>query len=132
MILRHNGKKIQDSSRIEIHINSISYDSYTNCLIDKYTMKESLQLNRLIRLVDPNIEIIYILPFHISDDILNYNFAILENMGIKDIENRLHLIVPEATEYIPSNYSLSKLLYLSPNTIKEIKEIIKNKNKKLI
>ena len=123
-------EKIQDSSRIEIHINSISYDSYTNCLIDKYTMKESLQLNRLIRLVDPNIEIIYILPFHISDDILNYNFAILENMGIKDIENRLHLIVPEATEYIPSNYSLSKLLYLSPNTIKEIKEIIKNKNKK--
>ena len=43
--------KIQNTSRMEIHFFSISKDSYNNCLIDKYSLTEALQLNRLIRLV---------------------------------------------------------------------------------
>ena len=124
---KSNWKNIQNSSRVEIHFYSISRDSYHNCLIDKFTMKESLQLNRLIRLVDPKIEIIYILPFQISDEILTYYFSLLESIGVENLENRLHLIVPDATDYIPSNYSLTKLLYLSPGTIMEIKDLIKDK-----
>ncbi len=114
---------IQESTRIEIHFFSISNDSYHNCLTDKFSMKECLQLNRLIRLVDPNIEIIYILPCQIQDEILTYYFSLLESIGVKNIEDRLHLIVPEASEYLPSNYSLSKLLYLSPITINQIKTL---------
>ena len=114
---------IQESTRIEIHFFSISNDSYHNCLTDKFSMKECLQLNRLIRLVDPNIEIIYILPCQIQDEILTYYFSLLESIGVKNIEDRLHLIVPEASEYLPSNYSLSKLLYLSPITINQIKAL---------
>ena len=114
---------IQELTRIEIHFNSLSNDSYNNCIVDKFTMKECLQLNRLIRLVDPNIEIIYILPCQIADEILIYYFSLLESIGVKDIEKRLHLIVPEAVDYFPNNYSLSKLLYLSPRTIQQIKEL---------
>ena len=114
---------IQDLTRVEIHFYSISNDSYHNCLIDKFSMKECLQLNRLIRLVDSNIEIIYILPCQIPDEILTYYFSLLESIGVKNIENRLHLIIPEATEYFPNNYSLSKLLYLSPKTIQQIKDL---------
>ena len=114
---------IQELTRVEIHFNSISSDSYNNCMIDKFSMKECLQLNRLIRLVDPNIEIIYILPCQITDEILIYYFSLLESIGVKNIEKRLHLIVPEAVDYFPNNYSLSKLLYLSPKTIQQIKEL---------
>ena len=114
---------IQDLTRVEIHFYSISNDSYHNCLIDKFSMKECLQLDRLIRLVDSNIEIIYILPCQIPDEILTYYFSLLESIGVKNIENRLHLIIPEATEYFPNNYSLSKLLYLSPKTIQQIKDL---------
>ena len=57
---KSNWDKIQNKPRVEIHYYSISNDSYTNCLIDKFSLKEALQLNRLIRLVDPNLEIIYI------------------------------------------------------------------------
>ena len=114
---------IQDLTRIEIHFYSISNDSYHNCLIDKFSMKECLQLDRLIRLVDSNLEIIYILPCQIPDEILTYYFSLLESIGVKNIENRLHLIIPEATEYFPNNYSLSKLLYLSPKTIQQIKDL---------
>ena len=125
-------ENIQDSARVEIHFYSISNDSYHNCLIDKYSLKECLQLNRLIRLVDPNIEIIYILPIQISDEILTYYFSLLESLGIKNLENRLHLIIPEAIEYLPCNYSLSKLLYLSPNTIKQIKDLTKDRNSYIV
>ena len=114
---------IQELSRVEIHFFSISKDSYHNCITDKFLMKECLQLNRLIRLVDPNIEIIYILPCLLSEEIVTYYFSLLKSIGIKNIENRLHLIVPEATEYLPNNYSLSKLLYLSPKAIHQIKDL---------
>ena len=102
------------------------------CLIDKYSLKEALQLNRLIRLVDPNIEIIYILPFHINDEILTYYVSLLENIGIKNIEDRLHFFVPEASESFPSNYCLSKLIYFSPRLISEIKSLIKYKEAYII
>ena len=124
--------KIQSGHRIEIHFYSISRDSYNNCLIDKYSLKEALQLNRLIRLVDPNIEIIYILPFHINDEILTYYVSLLENIGIKNIEDRLHFFVPEASESFPSNYCLSKLIYFSPRLISEIKSLIKYKEAYII
>jgi len=120
-------ENIQEFTRIEIHFFSISKDSYQNCLTDKFFLKECLQLNRLIRLVDPNIEIIYILPCQIPDEILTYYFSLLESIGIKNIEDRLHLIVPEASEYFPNNYSLSKLLYLSPKTIDQIKTLISDR-----
>ena len=125
---KSNWENIQESKRIEIHFYSISNDSYNNCLTDKFSLKECLQLNRLIRLVDPNIEIIYILPLQISEEILSYYYSILETIGIKNIEKRIHIIVPEASKFIPSNYSLSKLLFLSPKTIKQIKDLTKGKN----
>ena len=117
--------KIQSNPRIEIHYYSISSDCYHNCLIDKFVLKEALQLTRLIRLVDPNLEIIYILPFYLNEEILTYYLSLLENIGIKNIEDRLHILIPEACEYFPTNYNLSKLIYFSPKMIKEIKAMIK-------
>ena len=117
----------QEKLRVEIHINSISYDSYNNCKIDKYILKESLQINRLIRLIDPNLEIIYILPFNISDEILSYYYSTLKAVGIENIEKRVHFLVPEACDFLPNNFSLSKLLYLSPKTLNQIKILSKNK-----
>ena len=124
--------KIQNTPRIEIHYFSIAKDSYNNCLIDKFSLKEALQLNRLIRLVDPNIEIIYILPFHLNDEILTYYISLLENLGVKKIEDRLHFLVPEAVESFPFNYNLSKLIYFSPKLIKEIKLLTKYKEAYII
>ena len=117
----------QDKERIEIHINSLSYDSYTNCKIDKFILKESLQLNRLIRLIDPNLEIIYILPFHLSEEIVSYYYTTLKAVGIDNIEKRVHFLIPESCEFFPNNFCLSKLLYLSPKTLNQINILTRNK-----
>ena len=117
----------KEMQKIEIHINSLTYESPINCTIDKYMLKESLQLNRLIRLKHKNIKIIYILPFNLSEDILSYYYSTLEAVDIEDIKNRVEFIVPEACEYFPEYFSLSKLLYLSPKTLNIIKIKCKNK-----
>ena len=124
---KKNWDNNQDKKRIEIHINSLSYDSYNNCKIDKFILKESLQLNRLIRLIDPNLEIIYILPFNLSEEILSYYYSTLKNVGLENVENKVHFLIPEACEYLPSNLSLTKLLYLSPKTLTQIKILTRNK-----
>ena len=124
-------KKNYDSNKnkqkIEIHINSFTYDSSINCTINKYMLKESLQLNRLIRLKDKNLQILYILPFHLSEIILSYYYSTLEAVGLEDIKKRIQFIVPDACEYFPEYFSLSKLLCLSPRTLNLIKLKCKNK-----
>ena len=129
---KENWNDINELPRIEIHLNSLSYSNYKNTTIDKFSEKESLQLNRLIRLIDPNIEIIFISPYEISDDILKYYFSILNTIGITNIENRFHLIVPQCAKYFPPHYSLSQLLYFSPTTQKKIRKIINEKNAYII
>ena len=130
--LKAKWDKMQLNPRIEIHYFSMSSDCYHNCLIDKFFLKEALQLTRLIRLVDPNLEIIYILPFYLNEEILTYYISLLENLGIKNIEDRLHILIPEAAEYFPTNYNLSKLIYFSPKMIQEIKSITKIKEAYII
>ena len=120
--------EIQSGPRIEIHINSLSYHgNYNNCLTEKYPMKETLQLSRLIRLVDPKVEIIYIIPYELPEEIISYYYSILENIGINNLEKRVHFIIPEAAEYLPLNYSLSKLLVFSNRSLMEIKRLVFNK-----
>ena len=125
--------EILSGERIEIHINSLSYDGkYNNCITDKYSMKENLQISRLIRLIDPKLKIIYIIPYNLPEEILSYYYSILENIGIKNLEKRVHFIVPESTEFLPLHYSLSKLLFFSHRTITEIKTLVFNKKSFII
>jgi hypothetical protein len=91
---KNNWKDIKNSKRIEIHINSISNSAYRNSTVDKFPEKENIQLSRLISLSDPHLEIIYICPFKLEQDILAYYFSILNTLGIENIKERFHLIVP--------------------------------------
>ena len=125
--------EIQKNPRIEIHINSLSYKGkYNNCLTDKYPMKETLQLSRLINLRNPDIEIIYIIPYELPEGIISYYFSILDKLGIKNINQRVTFLIPDATDYLPLNYSLSKLLFFSKKTLQKIKNLVKNKNSYII
>ena len=40
-------------------------------------MKENLQINRLIRLIGPKVEIIYIVPYELPEEILYYYYSFL-------------------------------------------------------
>jgi len=124
-----NWKTIKSSKRVEIHINSISYQAYKNSTIEKFTEKENIQFSRIMALADPNVEIIYISPYNIEDEILNYYFSILKTLGVERIKERLQILVPELAknDKLPLTYSLSQLLYMSNNSITKIKKLIENR-----
>jgi hypothetical protein len=127
-IFKNKWSHIKNEKRVEIHINSLTYNSYKNCTIEKYTEKENNQLTRLIALADPNVEIIYISPYQLGNEILSYYFSILQILGIENAKNRFHLVVPELCQHLPPNFSLAQLLWYSCKSLKMIKHHIRGKN----
>lgn len=91
---KNNWNEIKKGPRIEIHLNSLSFSFLRNCTIEKFSAKENNQLNRLINLIDPNVEIIYIAPFKLENEVLSYYFSILSTLGVENAKERFHLIVP--------------------------------------
>jgi len=89
-----NWNKIKQGQRIEIHINSIGFNNLKNSTFEKYNERQNNQLNRLVGLKDPNIEIIYICPFEVGNEVLSYYFSILTTMGIENVKERFHLVIP--------------------------------------
>lgn len=58
---------------------------------------------------------------------MGYYWKILELEGIKQNTHRFYKIIPDKFDRYPSHFSLSQVLYYSDSTIKEIKNIVKNK-----
>lgn len=73
-------------------------------------------------------EVIIVVPFELPSEIVSYYHKICELGDLKNFKDRLHFIYPENTKRFPSHFSLSKLLYYSPKSLKQLKSIIQNKN----
>ncbi|KAG8012691.1 IQ motif-containing protein H, partial [Nibea albiflora] len=109
--LAANWKHIQSSKRTIIHIPSL----------------------------DEHVEVIYICPRHLGDDILHYYTSLLKCDGATDgadtgttqpssCARRFIILTPEAVDYFPThNMCLSTLLKYSPRTLKRIRNLIQGK-----
>ena len=85
---KKNWDTIKNSPRIEIHFNSISLPTtnsiYLNTTFHKFSERENNELNRIINLIDENVEIIYISPHQLNQDIILFLFLkfFLNNLNI--------------------------------------------------
>ncbi len=113
--------------KLEIHINTFSYDELKRLTMEKVSQRQNSQITRLFRLKDPLVEIVYISPFDLSSDIISYYNKILDLNGVSDYRDRLHFVWPENFIQFPSHTSLSRLLIYAPKAMKRIKQLIKNK-----
>ncbi len=128
---KNNWDTIKNSPRIEIHFNSISLPTtnsiYLNTTFHKFSERENNELNRIINLIDENVEIIYISPHQLNQDIITYYASILTTLDVQNIKERFHIIIPDSVdEYVP-HYSISELLLLSPYTLNYIKKYVGDK-----
>ena len=124
---------IKNRPHYEIHINSISLNTsnskYMNTTFEHFIEKENNQLNRIVNLFDSNIEIIYISPHELNQDIIIYYTSIMETFGIENPRERFHIVIPDAYKDYPNHFSVSELLLLSPNTIRNIKNKLEKEKK---
>ena len=83
-----------------------------------------MQLARILALKNDMVDVIYVSPFIISEDILRYYMKVLEVRNANSM-SRLTIITPEIKANIPSHLSLTKALLISSQAIAKIKSCIK-------
>eukprot|EP00756_Hemistasia_phaeocysticola_P027353 Hpha_TRINITY_DN16114_c4_g2::TRINITY_DN16114_c4_g2_i1::g.5597::m.5597 len=114
--------------RLLVHIPSLSYTAKQCASIPFYDCFQNSQLSRLLDLADPDVEVIYVSPFPIEAEALQYYTRILQVNGVQNVEGRLQILVPENKSRVPGAISLSKSTLFSARHLKRLAAVTKGKN----
>jgi IQ domain-containing protein H len=104
---KHKWGEIKTQKRVEIHINSYSLSELQRLTTEKLKQKENSQIARIFSVKDPNVDVIYICPFTLTNDVYKYYLKILELVEIDAADKRFHIVVPENYVKFPQHYSLA-------------------------
>ncbi|KAL4456158.1 hypothetical protein ABPG74_014119 [Tetrahymena malaccensis] len=124
---KSNWENIKKQERYEIHICSYSLDVFQRITMTHLNQRQNSQILRIFQLQDPNVNIIYIVPGNLLQDIQNYLQKLFLINHKEEYLKRIHFIIPENIDKFPEHFSLSKILYYSPISLKCLKEQIKDK-----
>mmetsp|Transcript_3573 Transcript_3573/g.7186 ORF Transcript_3573/g.7186 Transcript_3573/m.7186 type:complete len:1110 (+) Transcript_3573:42-3371(+) len=113
--------------RLEVHVPSISIHPDQRKSMHNFSILENTQMTRLCVLKDPLVEVIYISPFRIPEEVLGYFFTLLEVAGIPSPRSRVHVCLPENAGKFPEHFSLSKKVLYSPVLMKKLKRMVKGR-----
>jgi hypothetical protein len=114
-----------DQKRVIVHIPSLGYSAHTREGLPKFSIIQNRQMSRICDISDPNVEVIYVSPIDITDELKDYYQQLFISANYQDAWNRIHFIVPDnLNSFGRHKMPLSSLLKYSPLAIKQIKSII--------
>jgi hypothetical protein len=119
--------EIKTQKRVEIHINSYSISELRRLSIEKLKQKENNQVMRLFSIKDPNVDVIYISPFVLTNEVFKYYLKILELVEIEEPLKRFHVVVPENYRRFPEHMSLTQAMLYSPTALRQVQDLIANR-----
>ncbi len=64
-----NWSVLKNQKRFEVHIHGFSYDKFVRETTERINHKKNIQMPRIFNLKDPNVTIIYIIPFKFNDEL---------------------------------------------------------------
>ena len=95
--------------------------------LPRFPVNQNLQLPRIIDILNPDVEVIYVSPFPLDDEIIDYFKKILQIGGVEKPSTKLTVVVPENTDAFPAHLPLSSVLMYSPYAMHRIRQICKTK-----
>ncbi|XP_076154606.1 IQ motif-containing protein H [Alosa pseudoharengus] len=137
--LAENWKHISTSRRTIIHIPSLGYTQEQRFnLWGLFNIMQNSQMGRLCDVLDENVEVIYVAPKPLGEDLSHYYTRLLSlhravQLGNPDAPkdpcaNRVTFVTPEAWQYFPThNMCLSTILWHSPRTLRRIRNLIQGR-----
>jgi hypothetical protein len=112
---------IRSRARVEVHIASLSRPSHQRRTLSNLAARENSQMARLCRLSDPLVDVVYVCPFPLSDDVAQYYHKLLGVGGVSEAGSRYRIVYPENYDRMPFGLSLTSLLLYSPRCLKRIR-----------
>jgi IQ domain-containing protein H len=119
--------EIKRKRRIEIHINSLSIGEMKRMSMEKFLQRENSQISRIFSVKNSLVDVIYICPFTLTNEIIGYYSKVLEIGEIENPNSRFNIVVPENYIKFPAHLPTSSILLYSPKALKRIKWLIKSK-----
>jgi hypothetical protein len=129
---RDRWKTIRAKTRVEIHIPSLSRPRHQRISLSNMAARQNSQMARLCRLSDPLVDVVYVCPFPLSEDVAQYYHKLLGVGGVADASSRYRLVYPENYDRLPFGMSLASMLLYSPRCLKRIRNFCRGKEAYLV
>ncbi|XP_018408321.1 PREDICTED: IQ domain-containing protein H [Nanorana parkeri] len=135
--LASNWNHIRTCRRSIIHIPSLGYTEEQRAQATDLHIEQNLQMGRLCDIADPNVDVIYICPVKLDEEMAQYYRKLLglraavlsENpQDATELQERFTIITPEAVDRFPNHHMcLSSLLKYSPKALQRIRNLIRGR-----
>ena len=126
--LKTKWNDLKRKRHVVIHLPSMSREEHQRASIPHLQSRMNLQMVRLCNTANPLVDVVYVAPMEIPDDVKRYYSRLLEVGGVKDPNLRYKIVVPENAERFPPHITLTSLLLYSPRCLRRIKRFIKGRD----
>mmetsp|Transcript_157923 Transcript_157923/g.291087 ORF Transcript_157923/g.291087 Transcript_157923/m.291087 type:complete len:1101 (-) Transcript_157923:39-3341(-) len=118
---------IKQQRRVEIHICSATIPQHRRDTMLSYRPLQASQIGRAFRLLDKKVDVIFVAPKLLHEDILDYYSKIMQYRGVRNPAGRFQVVAPELAG-APENLSLTQALLCSPKALRRLKKLVSGRN----
>jgi len=137
--LASNWVDISSGPRVVVHVPSLGYSMKNRERTNGFIELQNLQIGRIFEILDKNIDVIYVSPVEMTEDLTSYYMKMLSLRGggssddvtstAKKFEGRITFIYPEHAKLFETHkMSLATILHYSPIALNRIKKLITGRN----